>query len=337
MRAGRRRSRQLDRAGAMSARHRRSAAHRAVAGGADRRRCASRAAQIVYVSCDPPTLARDAAKLVAAGYALDVDRGVRSVSEHAARRDASCGVLEWRQGSHWPCNGLRAPVSASSRPSTSASNSGENSPVAPEVLRMPLHADAEARPGRSIASIDAVGRGRRDDEPRRDLLDRLMMPAVDRDSASLRSAAGATRPRRGTCPATTMTSCAIASFGSLTLMRERRRIVRSGCPARACRRRRRSAPARRGRSRAAAGRARAPRARAPARSRRAPDRARPSDAGRRRRTRAGSTSAPPVSSTPSQPSSAAGSGSRSGSSTRDVARPPARAPTGSRAWARRRR
>ena len=74
---------------------------------------------------------------------------------------------------------------------------------APEVLRMPLHADAEPGAGLFDRLDDAVWRRGGDDETRRGLLDGLMMPAVDGDAvvgAELRLRAatrGACRRRRG--------------------------------------------------------------------------------------------------------------------------------------------
>ncbi len=52
---------------------------------------------------------------------------------------------------------------------------------AEEILRVPLHAEAEARRGILDRLDDAVGRGRGRDEAGRDRLDRLMMAAVHGD------------------------------------------------------------------------------------------------------------------------------------------------------------
>ena len=46
-----------------------------------------RARQIVYVSCDVATLARDARRLVDAGYTIARTDAFDLVPEHAARRD----------------------------------------------------------------------------------------------------------------------------------------------------------------------------------------------------------------------------------------------------------
>src|SRR5580765_3268622 len=50
---------------------------------------------------------------------------------------------------------------------------------AEEILRVPLDAEAEARRRILDRFDDAVGRGRRRDEPFCDVLHRLVMPAVD--------------------------------------------------------------------------------------------------------------------------------------------------------------
>src|SRR5437762_7068301 len=50
----------------------------------------------------------------------------------------------------------------------------------PEVLRMPLYAEAESAARILDGFDDAVGRGRRCDESFAEILGRLVMPAVDR-------------------------------------------------------------------------------------------------------------------------------------------------------------
>ena len=190
-------------------------------------------------------------------------RRVRSVPEHAARRDRGCvreiatrdlARADWRLESPNPTAQISRVVRAASR---NPSNSGAELAGAPEVLRVPLHAEAEARRGILDRFDDAVGRRGR----RRGSRARRPSPPGDAGCSRRRrpDRAAARRISRASSESlSTQTSCASVygwCGGTARLCARRARRSATGCPAPACRRRRRSAPARRGRSRRSAGRA----------------------------------------------------------------------------------
>ena len=174
--------------------HRRPAADRACRG----KRCRPSSARRGE-GCLRVVRPRDdgAGRAAAAGRRLRVEvaGGVRSVPEHAARRDAgrvrsprlspACS-RRYVAGSASDAQPRRA---GSSRQSTLARRLDERLEQrpelagSPEVLRVPLHADAE-RGVRLLDRLDhAVGGAGADDQPVAGPADRLMMPAVDAAAA----------------------------------------------------------------------------------------------------------------------------------------------------------
>ena len=126
-------------------------------GGAGARRPSAR---IVYVSCDVATLARDVKALVAAGFAVASLDGFDLFPNTA--HVETLAVLQ--RGDDDSAESFSVACAASRKPR----NRPWKRPRLPEVLRVPLHAEAEAR-GRVLDRFDdAVGRGgRRPSSPRR--------------------------------------------------------------------------------------------------------------------------------------------------------------------------
>ena len=153
--------------------------------------------RIVYVSCDVATLARDS-------------RRSRPRASRWSRSSPSICSRTRRTSRRSPCCSAELECSDSGdvrlrrsvlRRRQEAREQALEAAGPPEVLGVPLHADAEAR-RRVFERFDhAVGRRGRDSSPSPSVFDRLVMAAVDRDSRSpsisgVRAASARLRARR---------------------------------------------------------------------------------------------------------------------------------------------
>ena len=128
--------------------------------------------RLVYVSCDPPTMARDARIILDGGFTLtslhafDLFPNTPHV-EALAIFDRSDSKL------------TGSAASALARCRDQGVEQAVELAGAPEILRVPLHAEAERAIGRLDRFDDAVGGGCGGDQSRAEPSDGLMMAAVD--------------------------------------------------------------------------------------------------------------------------------------------------------------